>query len=263
MYIFIIAWIISPLVLIPIAVKRTKESNKLRSFIDSLCRSGRISAKEYISLEAEKTENESYTKSMETSAPVFADSREFSKVHGGDAVRAAENNTVSDKKVSDTLISEKPAVSEVKDVKPIDLGVYKNLYDLPVYSYQKTPSETAKTVTQNPESNADMEVRRAVPAERKETVNSAAEKITRASVKPNREKNKAAAMSVLMMIGIIFVILAGLVFSTAVWATMGEVGRTLAVGIVAALFFGVSAFTGKKIKLERTSFAFYFRQLPF
>ncbi|MDE7289379.1 MAG: hypothetical protein K2N71_07770, partial [Oscillospiraceae bacterium] len=64
-------------------------------------------------------------------------------------------------------------------------------------------------------------------------------------------------MSVLMMIGIIFVILAGLVFSTAVWATLGEVGRTLAIGTVAAMFFGVSAFTGKKVKLERTSFAFY------
>ena len=259
--IFIIAWIISPFVLIPLLVKRTKENNKLKSFVDSLCRSGRISAAEYISLEAEKTEKEYSAKNMETSAPVFADSRDFSKVHGGDAVRTVENNTLSEKKVSDTPVSEKPAAPEVKDVKPIALGTYKNLYDLPVYSYPKTPTETAKPVSQNFERNADREVRHAVPAavpaERKETVKPAAEKIARANVKPNREKNKAAAMSVLMMIGIIFVILAGLVFSTAVWATMGEVGRTLAVGIVAALFFGVSAFTGKKIKLERTSFAFY------
>ena len=261
MYIFIFAWIISPLILIPIAVKKTNENNRLKCFIESLCRSGRISAEEYISLEAEKTEKESSAKSMETSAPVFADSREFSKVHGGDAVRAAENNTVSDKKVSDIPVSEKPAAPEVKDVKSVKPETYKNLYDLPVYSYQKKPLETVNNVTQNPESDAVREVRRAapaaVPAEQKETVKPAAEKIARANVKPNREKNKAAAMSVLMMIGIIFVILAGLVFSTAVWATMGEVGRTLAVGTVAALFFGVSAFTGKKIKLERTSFAFY------
>lgn len=261
MYIFIFAWIISPLILIPIAVKKTNENNRLKCFIESLCRSGRISAEEYISLEAEKTEKESSAKSMETSAPVFADSREFSKVHGGDAVRAAENNTVSDKKVSDIPVSEKPAAPEVKDVKSVKPETYKNLYDLPVYSYQKKPLETVNNVTQNPESDAVREVRRAapaaVPAEQKETVKPAAEKIARANVKPNREKNKAAAMSVLMMIGIIFVILAGLVFSTAVWATMGEVGRTLAVGTVAALFFGVSAFTGKKIKLERTAFAFY------
>ena len=48
MYILILAWILSPLVLIPLTVKRSKENNKLRSFVDELCRNGRISAAEYI-----------------------------------------------------------------------------------------------------------------------------------------------------------------------------------------------------------------------
>ncbi|MDD7428905.1 MAG: hypothetical protein PUK49_03910 [Oscillospiraceae bacterium] len=75
--------------------------------------------------------------------------------------------------------------------------------------------------------------------------------------KQRRSKGSAGAMSVLMTIGIIFVILAGLVFSTAVWVNLGNFGRTCAVGGVAALFFGISAFAGRKLKLDSTAFAFY------
>ena len=264
MYILILAWILSPLALIPLTVKRSKENNKLRSFVDQLCRNGRISASEYINLRAEKSEKESSAQSMEASAPVFADSHEFSKIHGGASVKAVENNnTASDKNVSEAAVKSKPAEPSVKD------EVYKNLYDLPVYSYQKMSSGNAQPAPQKSESKADNAEKPTVPAavkhaEQVNTVKNAAEKSPYFDTKPVRVKaqnetgkNKAAAMSVLMMIGIIFVILAGLVFSTAVWATLGEVGRTLAIGTVAALFFGVSAFTGKKVKLERTSFAFY------
>ncbi|MDE7289792.1 MAG: hypothetical protein K2N71_09890, partial [Oscillospiraceae bacterium] len=130
MYILILAWILSPLVLIPLTVKRSKENNKLRSFVDELCRNGRISAAEYINLRAEKTEKESSAQSREASAPVFADSHEFSKIHGGDSVKAVENNnTASDKNVSEAAVKAKPAEPSVKN------EAYKNLYDLPVYSY--------------------------------------------------------------------------------------------------------------------------------
>lgn len=237
MYIFILAWILSPFVLIPLTVKRSKENGRLKSFVDELCRNGRISAAEYINLKAEK---ESSAQSGEASAPVFADpvfadSHEFSKIHGGDTVKAVESdNIASDKNVLSAAVPEKPAEPEVKK------EAYKNVYDLPVYSYPKVSADAVKNVT---EKSAYINTK-PVPAKIKKDAAS-------------NGKNKAAAMSVLMMIGIIFVILAGLVFSTAVWAALGEVGRTLAIGIVAALFFGVSAFTGKKLKLERTSFAFY------
>lgn len=229
MYIFILAWIISPLILIPTVVKKSKENNKMKGFIDSLCRSGRISMSEYVHLEAE-TENQSATQCRETSEPVFADSRDFSKVHGGDSVRAAESNAAADK----------------------------GLYDLPVCEYPKKSSETAESAPEK----ADSEVRHVVPPITNPAEKAACEIPVHVPAKGKTGagfagKKKAAAMSVLMMIGIIFVILAGLVFSTAVWATLGAAGRALAVGMVAAMFFGVSAFTGKKLKLERTSFAFY------
>lgn len=232
MYIFIFAWIISPFILIPMTVKRSKENSKMKGFIDSLLRSGRISTSEYVRLEAE-TEKQSAPQSSTASEPVFADSREFSKVRGGNSVRAAESNAETGK----------------------------GLYDLPVYAYQKTPS-AAEPAPKKSENKADSEVRHVVPPIAK-PVEKAAYEIPKQAPEKNKTeavfagKKKAAAMSVLMMIGIIFVILAGLVFSTAVWATLGVAGRTLAVGMVSALFFGVSAFIGKKVKLERTSFAFY------
>ena len=259
MYILILAWILSPLVLIPLTVKRSKENNKLRSFVDELCRNGRISTSEYVSLIAEKAEKQSPPQSREVSAPVFADSREFSKIHGGASVKAAENNnTASDKNVSEAAVKAKPDEPSVKN------EAYKNLYDLPVYPQQKASSDAAKADTDKYESKTDNAVK---PAEQVNTVMNVTEKAAYVNSKPvpakskrdavSTGKRKAAAMSVLMMIGIIFVILAGLVFSTAVWATLGDAGRTISIGTVSALFFGVSAFTGKKMKLERTSFAFY------
>ena len=221
MYILILAWILSPLALIPLTVKRSKENNKLRSFVDELCRNGRISAAEYINLRAEKAEKESSLQSRETSVPVFADSHEFSKVHGGDSVKALENNnTASNKNVSEAAVKAKPAEPSVKN------DAYKNLYDLPVYSYKKVSPDTAQPAPQKSESKSDNAAKPTVPAavkpaEQVNTVKNVTEKspyvntkIVLAKSQKETGKNKAAAMSVLMMIGIIFVILAGLVFST-------------------------------------------------
>ncbi|MDE7294781.1 MAG: DUF2157 domain-containing protein, partial [Oscillospiraceae bacterium] len=135
-----------------------------------------------------------------------------------------------------------------------------NLYNPPVYTYQKPEPQpyTEKPIFTANENHFDNDVpksvyREAKPVYRKENQFTAESK--RNTYTP--EKKRAAAMSVLMMIGIIFVVLAGLVFSTAVWASLGRIERTCVIGAVSALFFGISAFTGKKLKLERTSFAFY------
>ena len=258
--IFIAAWILSPLVLIPFLIKKSKESSKLRSFIDELCRNGRISTAEYINLKAERIEKQSSQPNKEASAPVFADSHEFSKIHGGDSAKAAEKSTdtANDKNISEAAVQTKPAVSEVKP------EANKNLYDMSFSVYEKASSDTSKPVFKDTESKKD-NADKPVFSDTVKPVKTMTEKAE--YIKPVRKENKkntnssekrrAAAMSVLMMIGIIFVILAGLIFSTAVWATLGEIGRTCSIGIVSAIFFGISAFTGKKLKLERTSFAFY------
>ena len=261
--IFIAAWILSPFVLIPFLIKKSKESSKLRSFIDDLCRNGRISTAEYISLKAEKNENQSSQPNKEASAPVFADSHEFSKVHGGDSVKTAENitDTAYDENVPAAAVQAKPAVPDVKS------EANKNPYDMSFSVYGKASSDTPRPASAESESKNDNTVKsvfsddvKPVKPVRSETEKFEYVRPVRTENKKNNDssdKKRAAAMSVLMMIGIIFVILAGLVFSTAVWATLGEAGRTCAVGIVSAMFFGISAFTKKKLKLERTSFAFY------
>lgn len=244
--IFIAAWILSPFVLIPVLIKKSKESGKLRSFIDELCRLGRISNSEYVSLRAER---QSVLSEKENGKPVFADSREFSRVHGGETVRADEKvtGTVPGEKPSAPPVQEKPTVPESSTV------TNNGLYDMSFSKYKKTEVRTEKP------NAAEKPVFHDADPTAYPTGKAAETKPVRADIPKTAspEKKRAAAMSVLMMIGIVFVILAGLVFSTAVWATLGEIGRTCAVGIISAMFFGISAFTGKKLKLERTSFAFY------
>ncbi|MDE6591623.1 MAG: hypothetical protein K2K57_00985 [Oscillospiraceae bacterium] len=244
--ILIIVWILSPFALIPLSIIKSKENDKLRNFIDALCRSGRISTSEYYDLRIKNNEMAYPSQNQEISEPVFSDSHEFSRIHGGDSVKADVSNTVSNGNVS-AAVEKKPAATDNRTEPD------KNLYDPPVYTYQKPQPYTyaEKPVDVKNENRPDKNIPK--------TVYNDAKPVTAENKKNSYiyEKKRAAAMSVLMMIGIIFVVLAGLVFSTAVWASLGKIERTCVIGAVSALFFGISAFTGKKLKLERTSFAFY------
>lgn len=245
--IFIIAWILSPLALIPVVIKKSVENSKLKRFIDDLCRCGRISVTEYANRKAEKSEEPSSKPKETVSAPVFTDNCEFSKVHGGNYVNAElrQINAASEKGSPKTDTAAKPSKPEVKP------EANKYTYDLPVYSISENESAADKK-----EPSAFAAAASVKPAAVRTECEKSAVCNNKESTAPPTEK-RAAAMSVLLMIGIIFVILAGLVFSTAVWATLGDLGRTCSIGIVSALFFGISAFAGKKLKLERTAFAFY------
>ncbi len=282
--IFIFAWVLSPIVLIPLCITRSKENEKLRSFVNALCRSGRISTSEYYDLRVENNAAQYPPDSQRVSGPVFADSHEFSRVHGGDSVRAeAANNTVSKGDAPAAATAAAAAASETKAAPttaaasatkaasgtevasvteataPKPAVTYnrtetdKNLYTPPVYTYRKPQDYTyaENTTDATNEKRPDDSVPKTVYRDAKPAP---AEPVKNAYTP---EKKRAAAMSVLMMIGIIFVVLAGLVFSTAVWASLDRTARTCVIGAVSALFFGISAFTGKKLKLERTSFAFY------
>lgn len=71
------------------------------------------------------------------------------------------------------------------------------------------------------------------------------------------EPSKIKSTSVLFGIGVTFVILAGFIFSTAIWVYLSDFARTGVIAMAAALFFGISAFAKKKLRLEGTSGAFY------
>ncbi|MCR5142066.1 MAG: hypothetical protein K6C68_06015 [Ruminococcus sp.] len=72
-----------------------------------------------------------------------------------------------------------------------------------------------------------------------------------------KEAKPVNTAAVMLFIGVAFVILSGVIFSTAQWHTMSDLQRVGMVGLASAFFFGVSAFAHKKLKLISTGLAFY------
>ena len=75
--------------------------------------------------------------------------------------------------------------------------------------------------------------------------------------KPKREKKHYSLATVLTGIGITFIVLAGIIFSTAFWVKMSDWTRVGVLAGQAALFFGMFGFAHKKLKLEGTAAAVY------
>lgn len=72
-----------------------------------------------------------------------------------------------------------------------------------------------------------------------------------------KEPKPVNTAAVMLFIGVAFVILSGVIFSTAQWHTMSDLQRVGMVALASAFFFGVSAFAHKKLKLISTGLAFY------
>ena len=74
---------------------------------------------------------------------------------------------------------------------------------------------------------------------------------------PPHEETKISSSSVMLTVGVILVSIAGLVFATALWASLGGPGRTGIIGIAAVFFFIISLFSYKKLGIKDSSNAFY------
>lgn len=90
----------------------------------------------------------------------------------------------------------------------------------------------------------------------KEKVNAACQP---AESKPmsTAQTQKTGSASVLFGIGVAFVILAGFIFSTAIWVYLSDLARTGIIALAGLIFFGISSLAQKKFRLENTSNAFY------
>ncbi len=175
MILWLIVWIASPLVLIPMCVSFGKKKSRLENFMRELLSNGRISGYEYQNLRTEATRTVSA------------------------AVKKAQTSSVS-----------KDAVSAAAD-KVTDM-----LRDIPQIS------APVKTVMSAPEPTKGF-----------------------------------ASASVLFGIGVAFVILAGFIFSTAIWVYLSDWARTGIIALAGLLFFGISSVAKKKFRLDNTSNAFY------
>jgi len=65
------------------------------------------------------------------------------------------------------------------------------------------------------------------------------------------------AMNVLLIIGVLFVILAGVIFATTTWLYLGEIMRAVTILSVSLVFFAASVLAEKGLKIRKTAVAFY------
>jgi hypothetical protein len=74
------------------------------------------------------------------------------------------------------------------------------------------------------------------------------------------EKNKVTKernITTILSLGIFMILLAGLILATSTWGLMSNGVKTIALLMVSILFFVMSSFTEKKLKIIKTSFAFW------
>lgn len=82
--------------------------------------------------------------------------------------------------------------------------------------------------------------------------------------KPAKEKKIRTAQDIrdrnitwVLILGVLFVITAGVIFATSNWSIFSSTIKTALVVLVTVLFFGISLVTEKTLKIEKTAFAFW------
>ena len=81
-------------------------------------------------------------------------------------------------------------------------------------------------------------------------------RVSEKAPKPKREKVQVQGTAALI-IGVVFVVLAGLIFATTAWRTMPSFSKVIMILVFAGIFFGVSQLAGRLFKIYKTSQAFY------
>ena len=72
------------------------------------------------------------------------------------------------------------------------------------------------------------------------------------------EKTKrVSTINIILIVGILFIIVAGIIFASTTWHFLPNILRTVTILSVTALFFGVSVLADKKLHLTKTGTAFY------
>lgn len=77
------------------------------------------------------------------------------------------------------------------------------------------------------------------------------------------DKNKNVMAGFLMLVGVVFILIAGGVFVTTAWAYLPEVAKQFFLMALTAAFFGAAAYLYKREKLPRTEFALYYLGVAF
>ena len=78
---------------------------------------------------------------------------------------------------------------------------------------------------------------------------------------PRREKRfrfgRISAITVMLAVGVVLIVLAGILFVRTSWNEMGDAGKLVTLAMGSVLFFGTAALAHRVFRLERTSMAFF------
>lgn len=73
-----------------------------------------------------------------------------------------------------------------------------------------------------------------------------------------QQKSKPfSAINIVLIIGVIFIILSGLIFATTTWLYLSDILRTLVICSLSLVFFGASLLAEKAFRIPKTAVAFY------
>lgn len=70
-------------------------------------------------------------------------------------------------------------------------------------------------------------------------------------------KKKTSAMSIILVLGALFLCLSGFIFAAATWGVLNTFFKTVVLLSFSAFFFGMHSLTERKLKLKQTGFVFY------
>lgn len=74
---------------------------------------------------------------------------------------------------------------------------------------------------------------------------------------PTKQELRDRNITLVLVLGVLFVMLAGTIFATSNWSLFSSALKTALILLVAVLFFGVSLLAEKKLRIAKTAFAFW------
>lgn len=158
-----------------------------------------------------------------------------------------ENDTLRNETPAHGISAQGASPQNIPQPTPQPVTDYKDLYENPVQG-DVQPVMSAETPQNVPENVPDVsaEIPQPVTAAPTQPVTPAAEK-----------KNGVSTINIVLILGSLFVTLAGFIFAVAAWGVSNTFFKTVILVSFSAVFFGVSAFTERKLKLEATGKVFF------
>ncbi|MGN1089371.1 MAG: hypothetical protein ACI4Q6_03120, partial [Huintestinicola sp.] len=165
-----------------------------------------------------------------------------------------ENDTLRNGTPAHGISAQSAAPQNIPQPKPQPITDYKDLYEKPVQE-DVQPVQTAEAPQNVPENVHDIsaEIPQPETAAPTQHVMTAPQPATPAAEK----KNGISTINIVLILGSLFVTLAGFIFAVAAWGVSNTFFKTVILVSFSAVFFGVSAFTERKLKLEATGKVFF------